>query len=96
MLFSEIFPRLKPGVVVHFHDIFFPFEYPDAWLNRDDWPSLGWNELYLLRAFLSYNNVFQIIFFNCLVWQEHPEIVRRYFPEWTKDLPGGIWLRRVT
>jgi hypothetical protein len=36
------------------------------------------------------------MFFNCLVWQEHPEIVRPYFPECTKDLPGGIWLRRVT
>ncbi len=72
------------------HDIFFPFEYPDAWL---DW---GFNEMYLLRAFLSYNNVFQIMFFNCLVWREHPEIVRRYFPEGAKDRPGSIWLRRVT
>jgi hypothetical protein len=96
MLFFQILPRLKPGVLVHLHDIFFPFEYPDTWLSRDDWPSLGWNELYLLQAFLSYNNVFEIMFFNCLVWQEHPEIVSPYFPECTKDLPGGIWLRRVT
>lgn len=95
MLFFKILPRLKPGVVVHLHDIFFPFEYPDTWLNRADWRSLGWNELYLLQAFLSYNSAFEIMFFNCLVWQKHPEIVSRYFPECAKDLPGGIWLRRV-
>jgi hypothetical protein len=64
--------------------------------GSDDWPNLDWNELYLLQAFLSYNNVFQIMFFNCLVWREYPEIVSRYFPECTKDLPGGIGLRRVT
>jgi hypothetical protein len=35
---------LRPGVFVHFHDIFFPFEYPGTWLNHDDWPNLDWNE----------------------------------------------------
>jgi predicted O-methyltransferase YrrM len=30
----QILPRLKPGVLVHFHDIFWPFEYPEAWLER--------------------------------------------------------------
>ncbi|HEX7323125.1 MAG TPA: class I SAM-dependent methyltransferase [Mycobacterium sp.] len=95
MVLFEVLPRLKPGVVVHFHDIFFPFEYPDTWLNRTDWLDLGWNELYLLRAFLSYNNVFQVMFFNCLLWREHADIVRRYFPECDKNLPGSLWLRRV-
>ena len=27
-LFLELLPRLKPGVIVHVHDIFFPFDYP--------------------------------------------------------------------
>ena len=96
MLLFQVLPRLRPGVIVHFHDIFFPFKYPDTWLNRDDWMNLGRNELYLLQAFLSYNNVFQIRFFNCVVWREHPEIVSRYLPEGTKNLPGSIYLRRVT
>ena len=26
-LFLEVLPRLKPGVIVHVHDIFLPFEY---------------------------------------------------------------------
>ncbi len=24
----DVLPRLAPGVIVHFHDIFLPFEYP--------------------------------------------------------------------
>ncbi len=58
--------------------------------------NLGWNELYLFQAFLRCNNVFQMMFFNCVVWREHPEIVSRYLPEGTKNLPGSIYLRRVT
>lgn len=90
-LFFRVLPRLKPGVVVHIHDIFFPFEYPDSWLAE----RRSWNESYLLRAFLSYNEAFQIMFFNSWIWQEHPEIVRQYFSECAGERPGSIWLRRV-
>ena len=31
-LVFEILPRLKPGVVVHVHDVMWPFEYPKEWL----------------------------------------------------------------
>lgn len=29
--FNRLFPRLKPGVVVHVHDIFLPDDYPAHW-----------------------------------------------------------------
>jgi predicted O-methyltransferase YrrM len=89
-LFFQVLPRLRPGVIVHFHDIFFPFEYPDAWA---DWP---FNEIYLLQAFLSYNNMFQIMFFNNWFWREHIDIVNRYLPEGAIGTPGSIWLRKAT
>jgi|ERR1041384_1342521 hypothetical protein len=43
-------PALKvaPGVYVHFHDVCFPFEYPEEWMCQ----GRAWNEAYLLRAFL--------------------------------------------
>ena len=44
-----ILPRLAAGVRVHFHDVFYPFEYPAAWVFE----GRAWNELYLLRALLS-------------------------------------------
>jgi predicted O-methyltransferase YrrM len=91
-LFFRVLPRLKPGVLVHIHDIFFPFEYPDAWLAE----RRSWNEAYLLRAFLSYNDTFEILFFNSWFWLKHRELVRQYFPEGLKVYPGGIWLRRTS
>lgn len=90
-LFFRVLPRLKPGVIVHIHDIFFPFEYIDSWLTQ----RRSWNESYLLLSFLSYNDAFQIMFFNSWIWQKRPEVVRRYLPEGTNDEPGSIWLRRV-
>lgn len=30
----NVLPRLRPGVLVHFHDIFYPFEYPGFFLYR--------------------------------------------------------------
>ena len=56
----EVLPCLKPGVIVHFHDIFFPFEYPIEWLRQ----GRSWNEAYMLRAFLQYNDSFEIILFT--------------------------------
>ena len=29
----DVLPRLAPGVTVHFHDIFLPYEYPRGWLE---------------------------------------------------------------
>ena len=49
-LVFTVLPALQSGVLVHFHDIFFPFEYPQAWLAE----GRAWNEAYLLRAFLQY------------------------------------------
>jgi hypothetical protein len=45
----EILPRLSPGVLVHIHDMFWPFEYPRSWVVEEN---RSWNELYAVRAFL--------------------------------------------
>ena len=58
-LFFKIFPRLQSGVLIHLHDIFFPFEYPKEWLEL----GRAWNEAYFLRAFLMYNQCFEILLF---------------------------------
>jgi len=47
----EILPTLPIGVFVHFHDVFWPFEYPANWIAD----GRSWNEAYLLRAFLTFN-----------------------------------------
>lgn len=90
-LYFQVLPRLRPGVVVHIHDFYYPFEYPAHYLAA----GCIWNELYVLYAFLCYNNVFQVMFFNHWFWQEHSEIVKQYLPQAAEILTGSIWLRRV-
>jgi hypothetical protein len=82
-----VLPRLASGVVVHLHDIFWPFEYPDAWLreHRD------WTEDYLLNAFLSGNPGWEILWFSSWIWRCHPEVVPGHL---RAEDPGSIWLRK--
>jgi hypothetical protein len=51
VFFLEILPRLKPGVLVHLHDIFLPLDYEPWWLCRF-YPHRYWSEQYLLAASL--------------------------------------------
>lgn len=59
-LFFEVLPNLKPGVLVHVHDVFVNFEYPRHWFVE----GRNWNEDYLLRAFLMYNSAFRVEYFT--------------------------------
>src|SRR5688572_32984370 len=55
--FLEIIPRLKPGVLVHVHDVFLPAEYPKRWVVDGRF----WDEQYLLQAFLAFNDSFEVL-----------------------------------
>ncbi|MFI5045941.1 MAG: class I SAM-dependent methyltransferase, partial [Acidimicrobiia bacterium] len=84
----EVLPALQPGVYVHFHDIFYPFEYPLQWVEE----GRGWNEAYVLRAFLEYNDEFEIVLFNDLLALRAAEKIAREIPLWTRG--GSLWLRK--
>jgi hypothetical protein len=49
VFFLEILPRLKPGVLVHLHDVFLPLDYPPYW-EYQYYPHRYWSEQYLLAA----------------------------------------------
>jgi len=87
----EIFPRLKPGVFIHIHDVFFPFEYPQEWLEE----GRGWNEQYILRAFLQFNPNFKIRFFNTFLFEKHRDWFEAHMPDCLKRPGGSIWLEKV-
>jgi hypothetical protein len=52
---------------VHFHDIFYPFEYPKEWIYE----ARAWTEAYLLRAFLTFNRAYEIVLFNTFLERFH-------------------------
>jgi predicted O-methyltransferase YrrM len=90
--YLEIVPALKPGVLVHIHDIFTPKDYPEEWMLKQ---VRLWNEQYLVEAFLSCNNDFRII--GALNYLKH-----NHFEELSKKCPilksepncepGSLWI----
>ena len=89
-LLFEIFPLLAPGVVIHLHDIFYPFEYPKEWLYE----GRAWNEAYVLRAFLQYNSAFEILLMNSFVAQFHLDFLAQHMPACLRNTGASLWLRK--
>jgi predicted O-methyltransferase YrrM len=90
-IFFRILPLLESGVFIHFHDIFYPFEYPLDWVYE----GRAWNEAYLLRAFLQYNRQFEIQLFNTFIDWFHKEKYFRAMPLVKKNTGGSIWLKKL-
>ena len=90
-LLFDVIPRLPVGVFVHFHDVFDRFEYPLDWLMKGWY----WNEAYLLRAFLSYNNAWGIQLFGNYACWAFPEFFAENMPLCLKNRGGSLYIRRL-
>lgn len=86
----QILPNLASGVLIHIHDIFFPFEYPKEWVYE----GRNWNEIYLIRAFLSYNENFEILLFSHYMHEKHESSFEK-MPLSYKNPGGNLWLRKI-
>jgi predicted O-methyltransferase YrrM len=95
-LFNEVLPRLRPGVYVHVHDVFFPRDYPQKWVF-EGW---NWNEQYLLQSFLQFNSAFEVVLGAQWMARRLREAMLEAFPGMAQrrhaELVGAsLWLRRV-
>jgi len=90
-LFLEVLPRLKPGVIVHVHDIFLPFEYRRDWVLDE---FRFWTEQYLLQAFLMFNPEFEVLMANSYLNHYHQENLKAAFPDLSSWGGGSFWMRR--
>jgi hypothetical protein len=88
----EIFPRLKPGVLIHVHDVFYPFEYPRLWVVDE---GRSWNEIYMLRALLMYSDAFAIVFFNDYFARKERDLIAETAPAFLNNTGSGFWMRRI-
>ncbi|HUR73693.1 MAG TPA: class I SAM-dependent methyltransferase [Sporichthya sp.] len=90
-LLLDVVPSLPPGVLIHIHDVFWPFEYPADWV----FSGRAWNENYLLRALLIGNDHLRIRWFNDYLRYHHADAVTAAMPLWAR-LPGGSIYLEVT
>jgi Methyltransferase domain len=87
----DVLPRLAPGVVVQFHDIFTPWEYHRHWIEGD-WK---WNEQYLLQAFLCMNPGYEVLVSCQALVREHAGELGRLIPTLRDaSAPSAFWMRR--
>lgn len=92
--YLELFAQLKPGVLIHIHDIFTPRDYPETWVLND---RRMWNEQYLLEAFLSFNPVFEVLLAVNWLSHNHAEALSEACPVLLRQVgrePGAFWMRR--
>ncbi len=85
----QVLPRLKPGVYIHFHDIFIPDDYPKEWIEM----GFSWNEQYLLQAFLDFNPCFRVIYGCAIARELHARELRRFLGD-NPPNGGSLWLQR--
>jgi predicted O-methyltransferase YrrM len=87
----RILPILNKGVLIHFHDILYPFQYSKNMLIDK---KIDWNESYFLRAFLMYNNKYSIELFNSYLSFKYSSLFKQYMPFCTEVIGGSLWLRK--
>ena len=90
MLMFEVLPLLPPGIFVHFHDVFYPFNYPSEWFEEGRY----WNENYFLRAFLSYNSEWSIYFFNSYLGLMFDDFIKSKMPLCIDNPGGSLYIQR--
>lgn len=92
-LFLEVVPRLAPGVLIHIHDIFLPFDYPQDWVVVRGWK---WNEQYLVQALLYGSNTLEILWPAYYMWRCHQRELLEVIPSGGGSFgPSSLWLRKV-
>lgn len=87
----DVLPRLSAGVLVHFHDIFMPWEYHREWIEGE-WK---WNEQYLLQAFLAMNPGYEVLLSSQALVREQGDELRPLIPTLRPaSAPSALWIRR--
>ncbi len=86
-LFCRIIPALKPGVVIHVHDVFLPYEYPKRFFY--DCP--GWGEQYMLHALLQ-SGFYSMLWPGYYLQQERPDAVEA-LPFLKDGRAQSIWVQ---
>ena len=94
-LLLDVVPSLAAGVVVHVHDIVFPYVTP-----RDHWlfdRLMFWQENVLLKALLTHNDALDVIYCASNLYHTDPAALSAAFPNFDpqKHFPSSIWLRKT-
>jgi predicted O-methyltransferase YrrM len=95
-LYMNVLPALRSGVLVHIHDIYFPYlAPPDMWLFGK---MMFWQETVLLKALLSGSREFEVVYCTSYLHHKEPGKLAETFPSYDPRVhyPQSIWLRKLS
>ena len=94
-MFMEVLPAIQPGVILHFHDIFWPYDYPSEWTHR------LYSEQYLLGALLLFGSGYEILYSSQFVTldsglrSEFEAVLRPFLPDRCGCGGGSLWMKLI-
>jgi hypothetical protein len=89
-LLLNIIPALKKGVLIHFHDIFLPYDYPLQWMIDYRW---DWTEQYFVQALLQGSDQFEVLWPGHFLQRTLPNFPT-YF-DFKPQRASSLWLRKI-
>jgi hypothetical protein len=81
LLIMEVLPRLNSGCQVHFHDIYFPYDYGPGLMST----TFFWNETALLYALLTDSPRYSIGASLSMLHHARPEELRKLLPNYRPE-----------
>ncbi|MCS7461929.1 class I SAM-dependent methyltransferase [Paenibacillus doosanensis] len=89
-LLLRVLPRLRSGVIVHLHDLFIPYEYPEDWVKQ---LNLFWNEQYVAQALLTHSTKFEVWLAHYFLSQTDYDKLRALLPHSPHHIGSSFWIK---
>ena len=90
-IYGKLIPKLPSGVIVHIHDIFIPYEYPQAWVMD---VGLKWGEQYIVHAMLMNSLNWEVLWPGYFLQQTMLDF-DKYFPNRSGGIAQSLWLQKA-
>jgi hypothetical protein len=87
----EVIPSLRPGVWIHVHDIFTPYDYPEEWLLDQ---LRSFNEQYAFECLLSNSEGLEVMLPLYLLWKDHRAALDELMSK-SAARPAAFWVRKT-
>lgn len=87
--YLQIIPSLTAGVLLHVHDIYTPYDYPEDLITKNQF---AFNEQYALECLLTHNPRMEVLLPVFYLWTDYATQAGELFPP-PSGRPGAIWLQ---
>ncbi len=92
-LVFNVLPKVKSGVLIHFHDIFLPYDYPREWIIDRRWSQF--QEQYLVQALLQDSLVYEVLWPGHYAQRTLPNFAD-YFAGYCGRFGSSLWMRKLS